>query len=128
MSLYSIGNSRKITSVPHAKENAGMLNSISEADMDAIVAELNRRIDEVANVKDKKIITAGWIPGHDWSGTVWNPIYEAAKHDKTRSGLLFGAIVFGVMMDRDDDWSFIKDQTDDGKNDGITYFRIDPPR
>ena len=44
----------------------------------AIIDELNRRIDE-----NPEVHTAGWIPGHNWKGTVFYPIYLACKKDKT---------------------------------------------
>lgn len=39
-----------------------------------MVDELNKRIDE-----NPEVHTAGWIPGHDWTGTVFYPIYLACK-------------------------------------------------
>jgi len=60
-----------------------------------VVDELNKRIDE-----NPEVHTAGWIPGDDWTGTVFYPIYLACKKDKTLAALFFGIIVFIVFMDR----------------------------
>ena len=48
-----------------------------------MVDELNKRIDE-----NPEVHTAGWIPGHDWTGTVFYPIYLACKKD-TNFGCTF---------------------------------------
>ena len=88
-----------------------------------IIEELNRRIDEVAD-SDEELITAGWIPGNNWDGTVWAPISVAASGDSQRSGMVFGAIVFEVMMNRPEDWSLGKYQINGRDIGSTTYFRI----
>lgn len=84
-----------------------------------MVDELNKRIDE-----NPEVHTAGWIPGHDWTGTVFYPIYLACKKDTTAAALFFGIIVFIVFMDRPEQWSLGRYQVNDKDIASMTYFRI----
>lgn len=84
---------------------------------------MNRRIDSVLN-SPEKLLTAGWIPGRDWTDTVWYPIYLAANKDQDRAAMVFGAIVFETMMNRTEDWSLGKYQKNGTDIGSTTYFRI----
>lgn len=56
--------------------------------------------------------TAGWIPGHDWTGTVFYPIYLACK--KIKLWLRFSSDYrFIVFMDRPEQWSLGRYQVND---------------
>lgn len=122
MPLYYLPDTL-VKKVPHERENRAIIDRIPAADLEAIKAELNRRIDAVVDT-DEELITSGWIPGHEWAGTVWLPIYETAHKDAARAGMVFGAIVFEVMMEREEDWSLGKYQVDGRDIGSITYFRI----
>ena len=84
-----------ITKIPHRTSFEAWKKQISKEEYQAIIDELNKRIDE-----NPEVHTAGWIPGDDWTGTVFYPIYLACKKDKTLAALFFGIIVFIVFMDR----------------------------
>lgn len=73
---------------------------IRKEEYQVIIDELNRRIDE-----NPEVHTAGWIPGHNWDGTVFYPIYLACNKDKIAAAKFFGIIVFAVFMDRPERWS-----------------------
>jgi hypothetical protein len=73
-----------------------------------------------------EVDTSSWIPGADWSLTPFQPIYEALQ-DEVDAGLFFGLIVWHVVMDRDDCWSFGRYEKDGAPIKGMTYFRIDNP-
>ncbi len=120
---------KPITGVPHQRQFDEWTGRMSSADLAAIEAELNNRIDgDLA--AGKQVQVAGWIPGSDWSDKVWNPIYEVGcNRNVTASGLCFGLIVWKVFMDRPDHWSFVADAT---KADGTpiqskVYFQIAMP-
>ncbi|NBL00078.1 MAG: hypothetical protein EOM50_19135 [Erysipelotrichia bacterium] len=75
-----------------------------------MVTELNyiiqRKIDN-----NEKIAVSTFIPGSDWSGTVWNPIYtKSCGHDEEQAALFFGLLVCQIMIDRDEKWYFIKQE------------------
>lgn len=88
------------------------------ADRTAVTDAINLIFD------DGGIQTAGWIPGDDWSGKVWNPIYvEAARQNHELAGRIFGLFVLETVMNRDDRWitgRFEKDGVPIGSR---TYFK-----
>ncbi|MEA4892466.1 MAG: hypothetical protein VB085_07875 [Peptococcaceae bacterium] len=127
MALFSITGDRikQITKIPHDNVNRPIINRIPKIELDAIIDELNRRVDEIVDSHDE-LITAGWIPGSNWTGMVWSPIYTASGNDFTRAGMVFGALVFEVIMNRSEDWSLGKYQVNGRDIGSTTYFRIFP--
>jgi len=68
---------------------------------------------EIADIRDtldnriegKRIETSAWIPGSNWSGTVYQPIYEkAALMSHELSGMMFGLLVWEAFERHPDDW------------------------
>ena len=101
--LWAIDGSKlkPIRDIPHNDHYSRLLSSLSKKEYDDIYKTLNNKIDT------NEIHTSSWIPGHNWSGTVFEPIYtKAANYNREASGLLFGIIVWVIMMERDDHWSF----------------------
>jgi len=123
MPLFSVPDMRQITSVPHERVNRPIVNRISEEDLILIRDEINNRIDAVVD-SPNELITSGWIPGSNWNGTVFQPIFTAARNDFTRSGMVFGFLVFEVVMSREEDWSLGKYQVNGRDIGSTTYFRI----
>ena len=123
MAIYSIPDMKQITRVPHDRDNRPIINRIPPEQLQAIFDELNRLIDEVVDTPEE-LITAGWLPGSDWTGTVWDAIYVAANRDHSRAAMVFGALVFETIMERPEDWSLGKYQVDGRDIGSTTYFRI----
>ena len=73
--LYSLNSSSYIddTYVPHQREYDMWRSRLSDAAFNAIYDELHSRIDGSA------IQTSSWIPGSNWEGTVFQPIYDATN-------------------------------------------------
>lgn len=71
-----------------------------------------------------EIHTAGWMPGTNWTDTVFQPIYDGCGENYQVSAMFFGLIVFKVFMDRDDYWGFGKYEKDGIPIHSITYFRL----
>ena len=67
MMLYSLDTGSVIDWIPHAVDYRRWRDRLTDAEHDAIVEELSSRIDGT------EIQTSSWIPGADWSGTVFNP-------------------------------------------------------
>ena len=127
MPLYSVPEMTLMRKLPYKRDNEKILSRINEADLNAIHEELNKRIDEVAN-SDEKLITSGWIPGSDWENTVFQPIWIASGKNYERAAMVFGAIVFQVMMEREEDWAFGKYHVNGRSIGSTTYFRIYPDK
>jgi hypothetical protein len=124
--LYSIDSGTYIDNIPHEKDFRRWAGRLSQSEYDAIVAELNDRI------SGGEIHTSSWIPGNDWSETVYDPIYrKACDNDEVESGKCFGLFVWVVLQQRRDDvWAFGRYQKDGIPIRGLTYFKLDnpPPR
>lgn len=118
--IICIDTNKVKTKIPHEKDFIKWRGNISDKDYDAIVDELNDIFDE------KDVHTAGWIPGDDWNGTVYQPIFDACQKNYTHSALFFGLIVYKTFMDRADTWACGKFELN-GKNIGsLTYFKLNP--
>ena len=113
--LYYPDTFKAVTQVPHRTDFDRWVSGLSNAEMQAIQDTLNAKIDADLEA-GKEVQVAGWIPGSDWKGTAYLPIYEkACRYNQRASALCFGLIVWKVFMDRPDDWSFVADAT---KKDG----------
>ena len=122
--LYSIPDMKRIEHVPHRPEYRSWRAALDRVDLGAyrrIHNELDSRFDE------HEIDTSSWIPGSDWTGTVWEPIYRACGEDHVAAGLFFGLLVWQVVMDRGDCWSFGRYEKEGILIRGMTYFHIDCP-
>ncbi len=122
--LYSVPDLRQIDHVPHPVDYRRWSQALDRIDSQAcrrIHDELNRRFD------GREVDTSSWIPGSDWTGTIFQPIYHACGEDEVTAGLFFGLLVWQVVMDREDCWSFGRYEKEGIPIRGLTYFRIDCP-
>lgn len=120
--LYSIDTGKYVTRVPHKTDFDKWMEKLSEEDYEKIEEALNNKIDQ------NDVNTAGWIPGHDWTGTVYEPIYEACGRNVTQAGMFFGLIVFELLMNREDKvWGFGRFKKDGKQIASMTYFVLQNP-
>jgi len=118
--LISVDDGHEIDSIPHENDFIFYKERLTNEEFNSIVDELNSRIDE------NEIHTSSWIPGSDWSGTVFEPIYtKACKSNFETSAKFFGLILWYVMMNRPERWSFGRYTKNEVDIKGLTYFRID---
>ena len=122
MALYSIdgqGRVKEVTYIPHEADFNQWRSRLSAEQIDAIHAELRGMID------GNEVHTAGWMPGNDWTDTVWQPIFtDACQRNRELSGLCFGLFVWEVFRDHPDAWSFGRYEKDGIPIESLTYFRI----
>jgi len=79
-------------------------------------------------VEGDEIHTSSWMPGSNWSGTVFDPIYRiACQQDESAAGMCFGLMLWEVLMQREDVWGFGRYEKDGVPIEGMTYFRIHNP-
>ena len=120
--LYSIDSSgppRKVTKIPHEDDFRTWRSRLTQEEFRAIYDNLHSRI------SDSEIETSSWIPGSDWTGTVFQPIYEkACLCDFKAAAKFFGLILWHVVMKHDEDWSFGRYELNNVPIEGLTYFRI----
>ena len=121
--LIDIDSGKPITRVPYEKDFDVLRSRLTESEFDSMVVRINELIDE----SGAEIATAGWLPGSDWTGTPFEPIYtKAARNDFDRSAMFFGQLVWYAVMHRPEDWGSGRYDLD-GKSIGSrTYFRVNP--
>jgi len=83
-----------IRRIPHEQEYGGWRAGLSDAQYDAIMAELNRLVD------GKEVRTSSWLPPKGgWEGSVFQPIYDSAcRRNYDAAGLFFGLLVWKMFM------------------------------
>lgn len=122
--LIDIMTRKPITKVPYADRFALLEKRLSKAELEAIEARINELVDEAGG----EIATAGWLPGNNWTGTPFEPIYQkAAKRDHTLSAQLFGLFVWYTMMRRPETWASGRYQKDGKDIRSRTYFKVNAP-
>jgi len=118
--LFSI-NDKQITDIPHRRRadfNVWRAN-LPDSDYEAVVEAINEYVDAVPS--DKPFVSS-FIPGHNWEGTVYEPLDRACGRSREQSGWFFGLIVWQVMINRPDEWYF-KISDKEGDVLGTTYWR-----
>lgn len=117
--LIDMMSGKTISRMPYAAEFRMFMSRLSAGEIDAIKYELNARIDGT------QIQTSSWMPGANWQGTVFQPIYEkAAGRDYTASARCFGLMVWQVFMERPERWSSGHFEKNGEPIKGRTYFRV----
>jgi len=117
--LYSIDNQQYIKKIPYEQDFRRWRSKLAPSEFAAIQSELNARID------GNEIHTSSWIPGNDWSGTVYDPIYrKACDGDASASGKCFGLFLWVTLMERGEAWAFGRYEKNGVPIEGLTYFKL----
>lgn len=120
--LYWVESFDKVTKLPFENDYRRWVQALDAGELKAVREELNRVFDS------SQIETAGWIPGGDWRGTVYQPIYEkAAQRNPEIAARIFGLLVFKVAMDRPDKWVTGRFELNGEAIRSRTYFRPGNP-
>jgi hypothetical protein len=116
--LVDMMTDKEITKVPYEADYKRFMSLMTRAEIDHIEAELNSLIDGTT------IQTAGWMPGHDWTGTPYEPIYvKAARQNYDLSAKCFGLMVWVVFMKRPEKWTSGRFEKDGEPIGSRTYFQ-----
>jgi hypothetical protein len=119
--LIDILSGTRIDRIPYNADFEVLRRRLSDDEFGAIVERINELIDEAGG----EIATAGWLPGNDWTGTPFEPIFsKAARRDYERSALFFGQLVWYAVMNRPERWASGKYQKDGVDIRSRTYFRL----
>jgi hypothetical protein len=75
------------------------------------------------------IVTTSWMPGADWTGTVYQPLYDAVA-DFEEGAKFFGLVVCDCVLNRcgetNEDWGYGHYELYGIPIKGRTYFRMNP--
>jgi len=108
--------------MPHQNDYDRWRANLSDADYRAIIDELHLKFDKAAQAEAP--VWSSYIPGNDWEGTIYQPIYHACGDNYDVAKLFFGLLVWEAAQSHEHDWVFIReDKGTDDKPFGLTYFR-----
>lgn len=121
MPLIDIHSGEEISRVPYEKDFNRLRLRLTAAEFQAIADEINARIDAAGG----EIATAGWLPGSDWGGTVFWPIYETvARKNYDIAARFFGLMVWYTVMHRPELWGSGRFEKNGQEIGSRTYFRL----
>ena len=119
--LIDVMSGKVIHTIPYRAQFDALRARLSEDEFEAMVS----RIDELIDEGGAEIATAGWLPGGDWTGTAFAPIYtKAARGDFDRSAMFFGQLVWYTIMQRPEPWASGRYEVDGRDIGSRTYFRL----
>lgn len=117
--LFSIDKDEYITDIPYKANYERWRSKLIPEEYEAIVTKLNSLID------GDEIVTSSWIPGSDWSNTVYDPIYQkACDQNPNESAMCFGLFLWVVLQKHPETWAFGRYEKNGVPINGLTYFRI----
>ncbi len=99
--LFTIDGDKinKITYIPHKDVYNTLKSRLDTNELEAIEEELNKKI------SGKEVNTSTFLPGHNWFGTVFEPIYtKACRGNREVLAKFFGVIVWTILMGRKYSW------------------------
>ena len=122
--IYSLNSEKYIETIPYYDQYKSCRSRLRNKDYEAIKSHLKNLI------IDSEIQTSSWIPGADWTGSVFEPIYaDACFCDPALSAKFFGQLLWEVVMEDSQTWSFGRYEKDGIPIEGLTYFVLsNPPR
>lgn len=118
--LYNIDD-QEMDYMPHNETYEVLMRRLSETDFENIIRAIHERLDNTN--PGQKVITSSYIPGSDWTRTPFQPIYLACGQDWDSARLFFGQLVWRAVQLHPEQWYFIRQQRDDDRPIGMTYFR-----
>jgi hypothetical protein len=119
--LIDLTTLRPIERIPFKIQFDVLRNRLSASEFDEMVARINELIDE----SGAEIATAGWLPGSDWTGTAFEPIYnKAARGDFDLAAKFFGQLVWYAVMKRPERWASGRYELEGRDIGSRTYFRL----
>jgi hypothetical protein len=111
---------RPVTSVPFQREFRYWKSNLTTTEIAAIKAQIHQVLD------DGDVHTTSWMPGSNWGGTPFDPIYwKGTKRDVIAAAKCFGLFVWECVLEREDEaWGSGHYEKDGYPIKGRTYFRL----
>lgn len=117
--LLKLPDEKVVGRIPHRAAFAAWYSKMSHHELAAIRSRLDSMIE------GDEIHTSSWMPGTDWSGSPFLPIFETAcGSDREAAALCFSLFVWEAIMRSPDRWSFGRYSVGDVQIKGMTYFRL----
>ncbi len=116
--LVDLMSGQPIERAPYEGEYRRFMSRMLPSEIAAIKERLNEMIEGT------EIQTSGWMPGKDWGGTPFEPIYQdAARCNQDLAARCFGLMVWEVFMERPEEWTSGRFEKDGEPIGCRTYFR-----
>lgn len=116
----------QMNDIPHRRDYDAWRAGLTDAQHSAIMGELHRIMDQAivsGEVRGENgIFNSSFIPGSDWTGTVYQPIYEACNENFDHAKYFYGLLVWKAVMEHRAEWVFIRQEADTTRPLGMTYF------
>ncbi len=120
MSLFSLEDVKQ-EHMPHKEDYDKWRVNMSDADYRNAIKAIHKIM---ADTKPgAHVITSSYIPGKDWSGTPFDPIYRACKGKWAAARLFFGQLVWDAVQQHPEKWHFMRQEKGDDQPIGLTYFK-----
>ena len=109
-----------ITAVPFQSEFQQWKSRMTAPDKAAIKLAIHQLLDS------GEVHTTSWIPGPNWGGTPFDPIYsDGTKRDPVAAAKCFGLFVWECVLEREHEaWGSGHYEKDGYPIKGRTYFRL----
>jgi hypothetical protein len=116
--LVDIETGKQVKHIPHLSEFNLWKDRLDPKEFVAIIINLQ------SLMLGNEVHTSSWIPGNDWTNTVYDPIYsKACNNDMNLSGLCFGLFVWYAFQLDANEWYFGRFEKDGNPIKGMTYFK-----
>ena len=116
--------------IPHRVDYDRWRARLSDADhasiMEALHGIMNAAIERGEDRNENGIFNSSYIPGADWRGTPYQPIYVACGENFDHARFFYGLLVWEAVMNHGEEWVFIRQEIDSDRPLGLTYFHQDP--
>jgi len=122
MTIFSIKSPKKaITRLRHRDTYDQFKSNMTDEEFEGIMAALNLMIAQFP--EGQQVTTASYIPGDDWTGTLFQPIFTACKGDLKVAKSFFAQLIWVAFQKHSDDWMFLRKNSDEDQLLGVTYFK-----
>ena len=119
--LIDIDSGRPIETIPHPDTFALVKKRLSADEFNGVMDGINERIDKDGG----EVVTAGWLPGPDWSDTPFRCLHEkAAERNTDLAAKMFGIMVWFTFMERPERWGSGRYKVNDRDICSRTYFLL----
>lgn len=104
--LFDIAG-RQQRRIPHRSDYQRWRARLSDADHRAIIDHLHQVMDQ------EEVFNSSFLPGSDWTRTVFQPIYDSACNQNWEQARLFyGLLVWEAAMRHESRWCFLVRDSD----------------
>jgi hypothetical protein len=109
---------RAVTAVPFQPQFSFWKGKIGAPNVDAAKAEIHRMLGS------GEVHTTSWMPGRDWTGTAFDPIYWALQ-DEILAAKCFGLLVMECVLERSNGMAAEVDMSTSPENWGSGHYEKD---